>query len=182
MTWLILAVGLLHCMKESIEIYDGYNQKLNCNTWYLISLPYNFAPKRFPRLSNISAIPTIEDARPANETSKSGSTNVSELSSDLTHRQVLTRPPMPDRAIQRSDTIASYDGAYIRVCITMPTNFGLCSWRWYEAIIESIAVGIYLYATFVLTSTLFLNADKAIIYSTVMTVCLSAVRILTSLF
>ena len=48
--------------------------------------------------------------------------------------------------------------------------------------IETIAVGIYLYATFVLTSLLFLNADKAIVYATVMAICLSVVRILVVLF
>ena len=64
----------------------------------------------------------------------------------------------------------------------MPSSFGFRSWGWYEAIIEAIAVGIYLYATFVLTSLLFLNADKAMMYATTMAICLSVIRILVVLF
>ena len=48
--------------------------------------------------------------------------------------------------------------------------------------IEAIAVGVYLYAKFLLNTLLFLNADKAIGYATVMALCLSMVRILTVLF
>ena len=66
--------------------------------------------------------------------------------------------------------------------IVMPSSFGFRSWKWYETIIETTAVGIYLYATFVLTSLLFLNADKASGYATVMAICLSLVRILVVLF
>lgn len=183
MTWLVIAVGLVLLMKESIEIYDGYGQKLDYSLWDLMSFPYSVTLK-FPTraTTDVSTLPTLEDAKPGNETSKFESVNVVDPPSDQAGRQVHGRPPMPDRAVQRSDTIAAYEGAYIRTCITMPSNFGLRSWRWYEAIVESLAVGIYLYATFVLTSTIFLNADKAIVYSTVMTVCLSAVRILSTLF
>ena len=66
--------------------------------------------------------------------------------------------------------------------IAMSSSFGLRIWRWYETIIETVAVGFYLYATFVLTSTLFLNADQAIIFSTIMAICLSIVERLTVLF
>ncbi|KAL8983563.1 MAG: hypothetical protein Q9177_004944, partial [Variospora cf. flavescens] len=71
--------------------------------------------------------------------------------------------------IQRSDTISVPRGSNcVTIRITMPSSFGLRSWRWYEAAIETMAVGVYLYATFVLTSLLFLNADNAIVYATVM--------------
>ncbi|KAI4233880.1 MAG: hypothetical protein LQ349_004125, partial [Xanthoria aureola] len=43
------------------------------------------------------------------------------------------------------------DGNYVTIRITMPSSFGWRSWRWYEAVIETLAVGVYLYATFVLT-------------------------------
>lgn len=52
------------------------------------------------------------------------------------------------------------------------------SWRWFEAIIEALAVGIYLYATFVLTSSLFIDGNASIVYMTTMVLCLSAIRIL----
>ena len=57
--------------------------------------------------------------------------------------------------------------------IAMPSNFWFRSWRWYEAIIEMVFVGTYLYAIFVLTSTQFLNNDIAMEYATVMAVPLS---------
>ena len=85
--------------------------------------------------------------------------------------------------MRRSSTALLVGGSNcVTIRIVMPSNFGFRSWRWYEAIIETIAVGIYLYATFVMTSLLFLNADKAIVYATVMAICLSVVRILVVLF
>lgn len=55
------------------------------------------------------------------------------------------------------------------------------SWAWFEAVIEALAVGIYLYATFVLTSSLFIDGNAGIVYMTTMVLCLSAVRILEAL-
>ena len=55
------------------------------------------------------------------------------------------------------------------------------SWDWFESIIEAVAVGVYLYATCVLTSSLFLNGTQAILYATVMILSMSAIRILESL-
>jgi len=47
---------------------------------------------------------------------------------------------------------------------------------WFEATIETLAVGIYLYATFVLTGSLFLSRELAIIDATVMVLSLGAIR------
>lgn len=55
------------------------------------------------------------------------------------------------------------------------------AWGWYEAGIEALAVGIYLYATFVLTSSLFISGSTAIVYMTVMVLCLSTIRILEAI-
>lgn len=95
----------------------------------------------------------------------------------------FSKTPMTMPMIPRRDTVLfPADSKCVTIRITMPSNFGWRSWRWYEAVIETMAVGIYLYATFVLTSLLFLNADKTIGYATVMAVCLSGVRVLTVLF
>ncbi|KAF2815756.1 uncharacterized protein BDZ99DRAFT_514402 [Mytilinidion resinicola] len=143
MVWLLIAVGLVLLMKESIEIYDGYSQKLDHNIWGLICLPYSFAPKQAPlRISNISTLPTVDVANHDKSTPRFQSVDTRNAASNLAHSQVHHRLPMPD--FQHSDTIASYDSSFIRTTITMPSNFGLHSWRWYEAIIESLAVGIYL--------------------------------------
>jgi hypothetical protein len=182
MIWLVIAVVLVLLMKESMEIYDGYGRKLDYSMWDLICVPYSFTPTKFPlRSTMLSSDSTIEGRKPGTESTLEA-VHSSDLSSDHVNNHALDRPSMPGRSMDRSDTIASYEGNYIRTCITMPSNFGIRSWRWYEAIVESLAVGLYLYATFILTSTVFLFADKAIIYATVMTVCLSATRVLTALF
>lgn len=63
----------------------------------------------------------------------------------------------------------------------MPSETNLWSWRFYEAITETLAVGAYLYATFALTSTLFLSGEEAIIYALVMVLCLGAARIIVTI-
>jgi hypothetical protein len=169
-------------MKESMEIYDGYGRRLNYSIWDLMCVPYRFTPKEpTPHVTILSTVSTTEEAKPGTESTLETVLPI-DSPTDHVNRYVLDRSSAPGCSTNRSDTIASYEGNYIRTCITMPSNFGIRSWRWYEAIVESLAVGLYLYATFILTSTVFLNADRAIIYSTVMTVCLSATRVLTTLF
>ncbi|EIM81892.1 uncharacterized protein STEHIDRAFT_124764 [Stereum hirsutum FP-91666 SS1] len=53
-------------------------------------------------------------------------------------------------------------------------------WGWYEAAIEVLAVGVYLYATIVLSSVLFLSGQQSMIYTVVMVLCLSGVRIISA--
>lgn len=53
--------------------------------------------------------------------------------------------------------------------------------RWSNTAVQTVAVGIYLYATFVLSSSLFLTGQEAILYAVGMTLSLSAVRIMTAL-
>lgn len=88
----------------------------------------------------------------------------------------------PKHFTQRQLESAPYKETFITVRIEMHSNSGLRSWGCYDTIVECLAVGIYLYATFVLTSTLFLNADKAIVFATVMSVSLGGVKILSTLF
>jgi len=180
MIWLIIAVALLHLMKESMEICHAEDQSVQYRMWELMLLPYTFGLDRFPQRQ--IGLPTLPIHEEGIKTAAISQTELRDPdnNSEVIHRHYPHAPPAP--AVKRSDTVISYGGNCVIVRITMPSNYGPRSWRWYEAFIESLAVGIYLYATFVLTSTLFLNADKAIIYSTVMTVCLSAVRILTTLF
>ncbi|KAI9756644.1 MAG: hypothetical protein M1815_003185 [Lichina confinis] len=52
------------------------------------------------------------------------------------------------------------------------------SWRWWNTFIQAIAVGVYLYATFVLGSTLFLTGYESILYCVCMVLSLSAIRIM----
>jgi len=70
----------------------------------------------------------------------------------------------------------------IVLTISMPGEMGIRSWRWYEATIETLAVGVYLYATFVLTSTQFLSGNTGLAFVTIMALCSSVVRILENIF
>lgn len=80
--------------------------------------------------------------------------------------------------VRRGKHPQSRYGAYYSVEITMRYDW---AWKYYEAATEAFAVGIYLYATFVLTSSLFVSGSTGIVYMTVMVCCLSAIRLLTAL-
>jgi hypothetical protein len=64
----------------------------------------------------------------------------------------------------------------------MPQEMGIRSWRWYEATIETLAVGVYLYATFVFTSCQFLSGNTGLTFVTITALCSSMVRILENIF
>lgn len=169
-------------MKESIEIYDGYGRRLDYSILDLMCIPYSFVPRSTPpQIIMLPTSSTLNNTAPTT-TCDIEAVNLGDTTREPIDRSVLGRPTLPKRSINRSATLMAFEGNYIKTCITMPSNFGIRSWRCYEAIIEALAVGLYLYATFILTSTVFLNADRAIIYSTVMIVCLSAIRVLATLF
>lgn len=50
-------------------------------------------------------------------------------------------------------------------------------WEWYEAGLETVAVGVYLYATIVLSSILFLTGQTGIEYTVLMVLSLAIIRI-----
>ena len=53
-------------------------------------------------------------------------------------------------------------------------------WRWWSTAVQALAVGIYLYATIVMASMLFLTGSEAIVHAVFMTLCLTAIRIISS--
>lgn len=147
----------------------------------LMVLRYRFGPERFSSQNR-----KVEMTPRAFPSQKTGSEGVMKCTADVLSAESNTEQQdhlgMTPGTTSRANTIATYGKDCVTVRITMHSNFGFRSWRCYETIIECLAVGIYLYATFVLTSTLFLNADHAIEYATVMALCLSGVRILSTLF
>lgn len=187
---MIIAVGLLHFMKESAVVYVTNDPTRQYRLLKLMALPYRFGPNRFAGGVESLSRPASQDTQAKNAATSSTTTvaPISSSDSDFSLRQ----PPYGARGGQgqvmtttttiRTNTFITYGQDCVTVRITMHSDFGFRSWRCFEAIIESLAVGIYLYATFVLTSSLFLNADKAIVYAVVMTVCLSGIRILSTLF
>ena len=176
-----MAVLLLHFMKESMRIYNPADPTVEYSIWGLMALPYIVTLSHgSEELSHISALPSHGEELETITTSYSGAALPHYSSLDPIIRRQGSYPLEP--MIRRSDTFLPGGGNCVKIRVTMPSNFGFRSWRWYEALIETAAVGMYLYATFVLTSLLFLNADKAIEYATVMAICLSVVRVLTVLF
>ena len=188
--WLVIAIVLLYFMIESIDIYNPTDPSVKYSILSLMALPYTVTHNYSSELNSyISAFPSNrEEEIEMVTTSPSGVIYPSHhTSSPATAPQQYEGSASSSKAmrmtVQRSDTAFAPRGSNcVTIRITMPSNFRWRSWRWYEAVIETIAVGVYLYATFVLTSLLFLNADKAIGYATVMALCLSMVRILTVLF
>ena len=186
MIWLLMAILLLYLMKESIRIYNPADPSTEYSLWGLMALPYivtlKHEPEQSHRISTTLSQGEEEEEMETMATSYSGATTLPHYASSdpIIRRQA---PPPQEPMMRRSNTSGSVAGSNcVSIRVTMPSSFGFRSWRWYEALIETMAVGIYLYATFVLTSLLFLNADKAIEYATVMAICLSVVRILTVLF
>ena len=190
MMWLMTAVVLLYFMKESISIYNPADPSIKYSILSLMALPYtvtrDYSSESNPYISAFQS--NREEEIEMVGTSPSGIMCSSHHTSSLAvapqqYEGSASSPKAIRMTIQRNDTASAPRGSNcVTIRITMPSNFGWRSWRWYEAVIETIAVGVYLYATFVLTSLLFLNADKAIGYATVMALCLSMVRILTVLF
>ena len=176
MIWLLLAVALLHFMKESIRIYNPADPSVEYSIWGLMALPYTVAlHQESEDRSHITAFPSHEGKKMETVT-----TSYSGASPDpITQQQ--SSPPLQEPMMSRRDTSVPRRSNCVTIRVVMPSNFGFRSWGCYEALIETTAAGIYLYATFVLTSLLFLAANNAIVYATVMAICHGVVRILTVL-
>ncbi|KAL8653517.1 MAG: hypothetical protein Q9226_003825 [Calogaya cf. arnoldii] len=191
---------LLLFMKESIVIYNPADPSTKYSILGLMALPYTVTSDH-PFLGRAHS-PALPRHNTDEELGAIPTPNHQTVIADQDEEEmdiIDTQHPAPVErrrrggssssktpimtGFQRRDTVSLPSGSNcVTIRIAMPSSFGWRSWRWYETVIETMAVGVYLYATFVLTSMLFLNADKAIGYATVMAICLSLVRILTVLF
>ena len=151
--WLILAMSLLWAMASSVNVLyqvDEDSAAISIGLWSLMTLPY-----KADGVATSHALPTQQSA-PAG----------SKL------------PPQTTSSASLKSIATSVRAPTVKISITMPHEHSFRSWRWYEAVLETLAVGIYLYATFVLTSTVFMSGHMALTYAALMTICLSAVRVL----
>ncbi|KAI9652093.1 MAG: hypothetical protein M1831_007226 [Alyxoria varia] len=98
------------------------------------------------------------------------------------HADSMPQPGTVTKAPGQASETALHERPMFTIRIEMPFETGIRSWRFYEAIIETLAVGIYLYATFVLTSLMFLSGSEAILYACVLILSLAVVRLLSLLF
>ncbi|MCJ1474034.1 hypothetical protein MMC13_002692 [Lambiella insularis] len=163
LVWLILAVALLHALAEKIEI--GFSEDaptIRRSRLELLLLPY-----RVPRpITNSSTAMSL--ASPA----------ASRYEAVVSHAKSMFSPTTSSPDTLSPHSFREVAEPHFSLVIKMR---GANSWDWFESAVEAMAVGIYMYATFVLTSSLFLSGRQAIIYATVMTLSLSAIRILVSL-
>lgn len=82
------------------------------------------------------------------------------------------RPTIPDIA---NDDHHDYDTIIVRVELRSEAHL-----RWWITALQTVAMAIYLYATFILSSVLFLTGQEAISYAITMTLSLSAIRIMST--
>lgn len=163
-------------MKESIRIYNPAEPSVEYSIFALMSLPYTSTLKH-----DSESEPNFSALSSHGEEMETITTSYSPTFSLPFGRRRQGLPLLPS-TLRRSETSLLQGSNCVTIRIVMPSNFGFRSWRWYETVIETLSVGIYLYATFVLTSLLFLNADRAIEFTTVMAICLSVIRVLAVLF
>ncbi|MCJ1429741.1 hypothetical protein MMC29_007656, partial [Sticta canariensis] len=169
-SWLLAAFILLHFMKESIRIYNPADPRTQYSLLALMSLPYTVTSRQHSHLAlppssssfsygsgeEMDTMPTSHSGAIPNRYQPVSRSHIGEP-----QRHALS--PSAGGLMRRSSTaLLAESSNCVTVRIVMPSSFGFRSWRCYETMIETTAVGIYLYATFVLTSLLFLNADGAI--------------------
>ncbi|KAL9117363.1 MAG: hypothetical protein Q9187_006101 [Circinaria calcarea] len=153
--WLVIAIALLHVLAENIQItYSGDSPGVRRTRLDLILLSY-----RTPR-AKVSTDGALE-------------MTFSQAPKSKAYAKPVTHPttPLPNAPDKVSEP-------HFMLTIKMRTE---TSWDWFESTIEALAVGVYLYATFVVTSSLFLSGTQAILYATVMILSMSAIRVLESL-
>lgn len=83
-------------------------------------------------------------------------------------------PPTATKHHSEPRTAVGLPGQSFTVTITMRHE---SFWEWYEAGLETVAVGVYLYATIVLGSILFLTGQSGIEYTVLMVLSLAVIRI-----
>lgn len=165
-------------MKDKLEIHLPHGDAKTLGVWNLFALPYVVTLKGG---AQGTTEPSTQSSHEAGvEHAAILNTQMGNDLSRASNRQQLASEPRP--SMRRSATCVLDDANSVIIRIEMPSNYGIRSWRSYEACIETVAVGIYLYATFVLTSIIFLSADQAISYATVMTICSSGLKFLYMLF
>ncbi|KAL9120449.1 MAG: hypothetical protein Q9187_002996 [Circinaria calcarea] len=159
--WLIIAIALLHVLAESIQItYSEDSPGVRRTRLDLILLSY-----RAPR-AKVSTDGALEMA--FSQTPRSKVYANTGFNSKLVTYLIIPSPHSPCKDSE----------PHFMLTIKMRTEN---SWGWFESTIEALAVGVYLYATFVVTSSLFLSGSQAILYATAMILSMSAIRVSESL-
>ena len=165
--WLIIAITLLFAFSSSIQVDFPSGKTGGCRRLLeLMILPYRTTRQPLAQAKE----------RKSAETSASRTWPISPSS---------PQDADPPAAICNELIVPPAHGRTpptFLIRIEMKSENGPRSWKVYEGCIEALAVGIYLYATFVLTSVVFLSGQEAMIYMVVTVLAQSAVRVLGLLF
>lgn len=182
--WLGVALGLLHIFARKIEVrFSADAPHVRRTRLDLLLLPYRTpTPIRAAEngsLQELNYLPSPPLARQQDPTNQVTSQSQNPLVGDECEHCHAPRSRNGAHQHEQHDKGEYfYPDTYFTVQVTMRHE---AIWGWFESTIEALAVGIYLYATFVLTSLLYLSGQQAIIYATVMLLSLSAIRVLGAL-
>ncbi|KAJ6530560.1 hypothetical protein B0H19DRAFT_1273570 [Mycena capillaripes] len=197
--WLALSCLALYCMAKDIEIKLDDQPR---TFWGILIFPYRFRPTSPSALYNPFAptfpVPELDSPmRPAFPEPGSAMNNRWAYSEQQMTRDVYGHPPSPNQLIpQRRPVLPhslspatstfqhdSYAIARTPVGLTAQSFTVTIKkrkegfWQFFEAGIETVAVGIYLYATIVLGSILFLTGQTGLEYTVLMVLSLAVIRI-----
>lgn len=194
LVWLGFAAVSLYFMSREIKItFDGQHRPF----LDIVLMPYRYRPDTLSEPDTLFASPLPIGDVPylkktgATQNAQDGSNSISEYQGQSSRRVGTTQtdntplhsPPLPGLKF-REDTgvlpptprsAAGIVGKHFTVTITMRRE---AFWQWYEAAIETVAVGVYLYATIVLGSILFLTGQSSIEYVVTLVLSLAFIRIL----
>jgi hypothetical protein len=168
--WLLLSLSILWAMSESISVDLHFKDKVRTiSILQFMMLPYrssSHVTQHYMDLGKTANVPIgTKAASPDTGSEPTASTG--------------SPSPVTTSSVGNPDP---EDRPKIVLTIALPHETGIRSWRWYEAIIETLAVGVYLYATFVFTSCQFLSGNTGLTFVSIMALCSSLVRILENIF
>ncbi|KAH9845060.1 hypothetical protein Tdes44962_MAKER06919 [Teratosphaeria destructans] len=169
--WLLVATVLLWAVHEKFTISyerEGRRPQL-LSLWQLMALPYGMGKAACDHEKEQLGKVSTEHNRGVTHAHAGAKTT-----SHVGNIDLESTVPSGTKATHRSTDSA---GVFPIVTITIKVPHQN-RWRWYETILECSAVGIYLYATFVLTSTVFMSGEMGLTFASVMTLSLCAIRIL----
>ncbi|KAH9950173.1 hypothetical protein B0H21DRAFT_785958 [Amylocystis lapponica] len=158
--WLVMGMGGLHALSEDIDTdIDGEPV-----AWYTIPrLPYIYRKSELGNAERKYLVEEDGDGRP-------------DIPTEYERTFEPNRRPASRMEGGHGQEIGVREGRMSLLTVRIRTRHP-AMWGWYEATLETIAVGIYLYATIVLGSILFLTGQQGIEYTVSMVLSLSAIRI-----
>jgi hypothetical protein len=172
--WLLIAVALLHIIAQKMEItFSEDSPGTRRSRLDLLLLPYRTPHAIREERNSIkkqSPVPTPNALETSDKQVPILASNTREPDDFAINESRRLSP----HSLTRSFSSQTFLDPHFTITITMRHEN---HWGWFEAAIETLAVGLYLYATFVLTSSLFLSGEQAIIYATVMVLSLGAIRV-----